>query len=87
MTKLRLFLISAVLFIAFTAAAASTDPLQSRFLTPPASAKPQTWWHWMNGNITREGITADLEATRQKGIKIIVEKPNFKPVTLMGDRQ
>lgn len=44
------------------------DPLAQAFRNPPASAKPHTWWHWMDGNITREGITADLEAMRTAGI-------------------
>ena len=29
---------------------------------------PRTWWHWIDGNITEEGITADLEAMRKVGI-------------------
>lgn len=44
------------------------DQLARGFLNPPASARPHTWWHWMNGNVTREGITADLEAMKQVGI-------------------
>lgn len=42
--------------------------MEARFLNPPASARPQTWWHWMNGNITKAGITADLEAMKQIGL-------------------
>lgn len=42
--------------------------LESNFMTPPASAKPHTWWHWMNGNVTKEGITLDLEAMARVGI-------------------
>jgi len=42
--------------------------LETGFITPPDSAKPHTWWHWMNGNVTKEGITADLEAMRRVGI-------------------
>ena len=42
--------------------------LARHFVSPPESAKPQTWWHWMNGNITKEGITADLEAMKRVGI-------------------
>jgi hypothetical protein len=49
-------------------AADAGDALARQFATPPDSAKPQTWWHWMNGNITREGITADLEAMKRVGI-------------------
>ena len=56
----RLFLTATCLSLALAAFAA--DPLEKGFLNPPDSAKPQTWWHWMNGNITKEGITADLEA-------------------------
>src|SRR6476661_7291392 len=44
------------------------DALSSGFQNPPDSAKPHTWWHWMNGNVTKEGITADLEAMRRVGI-------------------
>lgn len=46
----------------------AADDLASGFVNPPDSAKPHTWWHWMNGNVTREGITADLEAMERVGI-------------------
>ena len=42
--------------------------LERGFLSPPDSARPHTWWHWMNGNVTREGITADLEAMTRVGV-------------------
>lgn len=38
-----------------------TDSLKSGFEHPPESARPRVWWHWMNGNITKEGIKLDLE--------------------------
>lgn len=41
---------------------------EHEFLNPPPSARPHTWWHWMNGNVTKEGITADLEAMARVGI-------------------
>ena len=67
--KLLCFLFgSAWLCLALATAAASTDPLESGFLIPPDSARPQTWWHWMNGNITKAGITTDLEAMKQIGL-------------------
>src|SRR5258707_6931815 len=65
---LLLFPGSATLSLALAAPAAPIDPLQSGFLNPPDSAKPQTWWHWMNGNITKEGITLDLEAMKRVGL-------------------
>ncbi|MEJ7683254.1 MAG: glycosyl hydrolase [Segetibacter sp.] len=42
--------------------------LERSFLEPSAQAKPQTWWHWMNGNVTKEGITLDLEAMKKAGL-------------------
>ena len=46
----------------------SGDPLRDGFLNPPDSAKPRVWWHWMNGNITKEGIKLDLEWMKRVGI-------------------
>ena len=42
--------------------------LQDGFLNPPASARPRVWWHWMNGNISQEGIKLDLEWMHRVGI-------------------
>jgi hypothetical protein len=44
------------------------DELASGFVNPPQIARPRTWWHWMNGCVSREGITADLEAMKRVGI-------------------
>jgi len=48
--------------------AATTPSLEQGFQTPPASARPRVWWHWMNGNITNEGIDLDLEWMHRVGI-------------------
>ncbi|MEO8663556.1 MAG: glycosyl hydrolase [Bryobacteraceae bacterium] len=48
--------------------AQTTDPLLRGFRDPPASAKPRVWWHWMNGNISKEGIKLDLEWMKRTGI-------------------
>jgi len=65
----RSLFVLAIAFLAHSFACfAADDPLVAGFENPPVSAKPQTWWHWMNGNITREGITADLEAMHRVGI-------------------
>lgn len=42
--------------------------LEKGFLNPPDSAKPHTWWHWIDGNVTAEGITLDLEAMARVGV-------------------
>ncbi|MBI5831070.1 MAG: hypothetical protein HZB16_02000 [Armatimonadetes bacterium] len=53
------------------ACAASWLPAQdlaAGFRQPPADAKPWVYWFWLNGNISREGIKADLEAMARVGI-------------------
>ncbi|MDR6640384.1 glycosyl hydrolase [Paenarthrobacter nitroguajacolicus] len=35
-------------------------PLFEAFVTPPDSARPRAWWHWMDGNVNEDGIDADL---------------------------
>ncbi len=46
----------------------AADALLRGFETPCDSAKPRVWWHWMNGNITKDGITLDLEWMKRVGI-------------------
>lgn len=46
----------------------AADDLEKGFAQPPDSAKPHTWWHWVNGCITKEGITADLESMKRIGL-------------------
>jgi hypothetical protein len=50
----------------------SADPHSGRlardFLDPPESAKPWVFWYWMNACVSKEGITADLEAMKRAGI-------------------
>ncbi|MGI4736606.1 MAG: glycosyl hydrolase [Janthinobacterium lividum] len=42
--------------------------LVQSFQSPPATARPEVMWFWMNGNVTRQGITLDLEAMQRVGI-------------------
>ncbi|MDR3715515.1 MAG: glycosyl hydrolase [Puia sp.] len=37
------------------------------FRTPPASASPGVLWMWMGSNLSKQGITKDLEALKQEG--------------------
>ncbi len=46
----------------------SKNGLLEGFQTPPEEAKPRTWWHWTASNITKEGITKDLEWMKRSGI-------------------
>lgn len=39
-----------------------------QFQQPEPDTHVIAWWHWLNGNITRDGITRDLEAMKAVGI-------------------
>jgi hypothetical protein len=42
--------------------------LEARFEDPPNHARPRVWWHWMNGNITEDGIAKDMAWMKRVGI-------------------
>jgi hypothetical protein len=44
------------------------NDLAKDFANPPASARPWVFWFWQCGNITKEGLTADLEAMNRAGV-------------------
>lgn len=44
------------------------DTLESGFVNPPASVQTSTYWYWIEGNITKEGVIKDLEAMKRAGI-------------------
>ena len=47
---------------------ARADALSEAFSNPLPSARPHTWYHLMNGNVTKAGITRDFEALARLGI-------------------
>ncbi len=47
---------------------AADDALARGFQTPPDSARPWVYWFPLDGNISSNGITADLEAMQRAGI-------------------
>jgi hypothetical protein len=46
----------------------SPRSLSEGFQNPPASARPRVWWHWLNGNVTGDGIDKDLDWIARMGI-------------------
>lgn len=44
------------------------EELRAGFDNPPQAARTQVWWHWMNGNVTKDGIKKDLEWMDRVGI-------------------
>lgn len=42
--------------------------IEADFKNPPEATKPWVYWYWVSGNISKEGITKDLEAMHKVGI-------------------
>ncbi|MGZ3838901.1 MAG: glycosyl hydrolase [Flavisolibacter sp.] len=61
--KVILIVISQFIIVAIYA-----QSLQKGFINPPDSARPWVYWFWLNGNLSKEGITADLESMKRVGI-------------------
>ena len=64
----RIALAAAIACLASPAWTAAKDPLASGFDNPPQGARPRVWWHWLNGNITKEGIRQDLDWMARSGL-------------------
>ena len=60
-------LATALLALSLSVSAGAAD-LESGFKAPPHAAKPHTWYHLMNGNVTKAGITRDFEELAKVGI-------------------
>ncbi len=46
----------------------ASSSLETGFRAPPATARPRVWWHWLNGNVSVEGIDKDLDWLADIGI-------------------
>lgn len=46
----------------------TVEEIEKYFMDAPNAARPWVFWQWMNGNITQEGITLDMEAMKRMGI-------------------
>jgi len=56
------------LFLYISLSNAQTTLSKSEFQNPPTTSRVHTWWHWTGGNITKDGITKDLEAMKAHGV-------------------
>lgn len=48
--------------------APSFEELSAGFTEPPMSSRPGAFWAWLNGDVTKESITFDLEEMKAKGM-------------------
>jgi hypothetical protein len=65
--KMRSAFLTIVSILA-TATGWAGDSLEQGFANPPDSTKPWCYWYWISDNMSREGITRDLEAMKRVGI-------------------
>ena len=56
-----------VAILACCAADGTQMPLEAGFQNPPPDAGIRCFWWWLNGNVTTEAITRDLEEMKAKG--------------------
>lgn len=56
-----------VLFIATAFTAKSQQLSETLFQRPSSTSGIRCWWWWLNGNVTKQSITRDLEAMKDKG--------------------
>ena len=61
----RVFLPLVAALAGFTAQGQSVC---EQFADPPQEARPRVWWHWMDGNVSMEGIRKDIEWMERAGI-------------------
>lgn len=66
-------------------------PLEATFRNPPDATRPWCYWYWINDQISKEGVTKDLEAMAQVGIgTALIGNQWFKdqsqgPYPVLGD--
>ena len=50
----------------------SLNEMRESFKNPPDSARPGVYWYFMDGNLSREAMTADLESMKEAGIGYVL---------------
>ncbi len=77
-----------ILFFCLILGQLSAQNLNKLWQSPSEESRPWCFWYWMNGAVTKEGITADLEAMKANGIagaylmpiRGVPENPYLEPV-------
>ena len=62
--KKRLFFLACLL----VSQAVGAQGLYEQFADPPQEARPRVWWHWMDGNVSIDGISKDIDWMERIGI-------------------
>ena len=56
------------LVVSVLSQAAGAQSLYEQFADPPQEARPLVWWHWMDGNVSMDGILKDIDWMERAGI-------------------
>ncbi len=68
-----------------SAARAADDVMAGGFAEPPADTRPWCYWYWISDNLSKGGITRDLEAMARVGIGEALIGNVVDPDTPMGN--
>ncbi|HEX7654298.1 MAG TPA: glycosyl hydrolase, partial [Verrucomicrobiae bacterium] len=60
-------IVAACLLLAAVGRLPAEDALVAGWQNPPNEARLKAYWWWLNGNVTKESITRDLEEMKAKG--------------------
>jgi len=70
-----LFIIGMAIGVSCTHTGSGTsdrEQLTQSFRNPPDTARPGVYWYFMDGNLSREGMTKDLESMKEAGIGRVI---------------
>ena len=75
-------------FMAGKSGDSTAGPTAQEFASPPFDCGPWVYWFWLDVNVTREGITADLEAMKAVGIAgvLIMDVDQGTPPSFNGSK-
>jgi hypothetical protein len=74
-TYIKAFAIIVVFVLSIAIIGCSThtgDTLSEEFKSPPESSNPGVYWYFMDGNLSREEMTKDLESMKEVGISNLI---------------
>jgi hypothetical protein len=57
-----------IITLSFASLVDAQNISEALFKNPPAQYHPKTWMHAMSGNMSKEGLTKDLEAMKEAGL-------------------
>ena len=83
--KSKSVLLAAALLLPTAFATVAADPLAENFHTPPPETRPWCYWYWISDNLSKDGITKDLEAMARVGIGEALIGNVVDPDTPLGD--